>query len=55
MKEMLGYQVDEVAAAFRKSLSLKLDPTTLIEIAVYFCFTGRWPGGIVRGKGQFMI
>ena len=32
MKEMLGYQVDEVAAALRMPLSF--DPTTLIEIAV---------------------
>ena len=30
MTEMLGYQVDEVAAAF--------DPTTLIEIAVYIIY-----------------
>ena len=36
MKEMLGYQVDELAAALKMPLSfLKLksfDPTTLIEI-----------------------
>ena len=38
MKEMLGYQVDELAAALKMPLSFKLlsfDPTTLIEIAVY--------------------
>ena len=35
IKEILGYQVHEVAAALRMSLSLKLDTTTLIEIAVY--------------------
>ena len=33
MKEMLGYQMDEVAASLKMSLSF--DPTTLIEIAVY--------------------
>ena len=33
MKEMLGYQVDEVAASLKMSSSF--DPTTLIEIAVY--------------------
>ena len=33
MKEMLEYQVDEVAASLKMSLSF--DPTTLIEIAVY--------------------
>ena len=33
MKEMLGYQVNEVAAALRMPLSF--DPTTLIEIVVY--------------------
>ena len=32
MKEILGYQVDEVAASLKMSLSF--DPTTLIEIAV---------------------
>ena len=30
MKEVLGYQVDEVAASSKRSLSF--DPTTLIEI-----------------------
>ena len=34
MKEMLGYQVDEVAAALRVPLSSSFNPTTLIEIAV---------------------
>ena len=33
MKEMLGYQMDEVAASLKMSLSF--NPTTLIEIAVY--------------------
>ena len=33
MKEMSGYQMDEVSASLRMSLSF--DPTTLIEIAVY--------------------
>ena len=33
MKEMLGYQMDEVAASWKMSLSF--DPTTLIDIAVY--------------------
>ena len=33
MKGMLGYQVDELAAALKMPLSF--DPTTLIEIAVY--------------------
>ena len=33
MKEMLGYQVDELAAALRMPLSfLSFDPTTLIVI-----------------------
>ena len=37
MKEMLGYQVNEMEAALKMPLSFKLkafDPTTLIEIAV---------------------
>ena len=37
MKEMFGYQVNELAAALKMPLSFKLkafDPTTLIEIAV---------------------
>ena len=33
MKEMSGYQMDEVAASLKMALSF--DPTTLIEIAVY--------------------
>ena len=33
MKEMLGYQMDEVAASLKMSLSF--DATTLIEIAVH--------------------
>ena len=45
MKEMLGYQVNELAAALKMPLSFKLifkafDPTTLIEIAVYFLKSG---------------
>ena len=38
MKEMLGYQVNELAAALKMPLSFKLkafDRTTLIEIAEY--------------------
>ena len=35
LKEMLGYQVDELAAALKMPLSFDL--TTLIEIAVYMC------------------
>ena len=34
MKEILRYRVDEVAASLK--MSLRFDPTTLIEIAVYF-------------------
>ena len=33
MKEMLGHQVDELAAVLKMPLSF--DPTTLIKIAVY--------------------
>ena len=33
MKEMLGYQMDELAASLKMSLSF--DPKTFIEIAVY--------------------
>ena len=36
MKEMLGYQVNELAAALKMPLSF--DPTTLIEIAVYILY-----------------
>ena len=36
MKKMLGYQVDEEAAALKMSLSFMLYPTTLIKIAVRF-------------------
>ena len=36
MKKMLGYQVDEVAAFLKMSLSfISFYSTTLIEIAVY--------------------
>ena len=34
MKEMLGYQMDEMVASLK--ISLCFDPTTLIEIAIFF-------------------
>ena len=37
MEKMLGYQMNEVAASLNMSLSFA-DPTTLIEIAVYYFF-----------------
>ena len=47
MKETLGYQVDELAAALKMPLSF--DPTTLIEIAVYNVhrFIRRWKFAVI--------